>query len=318
DRQCLFPEPCKNLIVDHSDYLNLLREIRELPGIKKVFIRSGVRYDYLMLDKNENFFNELCKHHVSGQLKVAPEHVVERVLEKMGKPGRKVYDRFTKRFYEINRKINKEQYLVPYFISSHPGSDLSAAIELAEYLRDLGYNPEQVQDFYPTPGTLSTCMYYTGLDPRNMEPVYVPKTPKEKAMQRALLQFRRPQNYELVKEALKIAGREDLIGFGKNCLIRPRNMTRIFGDGKRTASTNSERFKGNAKNQRNTGANKGNENSGAIRNSKPEKGKALKNKDIRAGTNTKNQGNKYQNVNTPTTGRKVSVGKGLKGRKAKR
>ncbi|HOV25013.1 MAG TPA: YgiQ family radical SAM protein [Pseudobacteroides sp.] len=227
-KQCLFPEPCKNLMVDHSEYLDILREIRQLPGIKKVFIRSGVRYDYLMLDKDDNFFNELCTHHVSGQLKVAPEHIVDRVLEKMGKPGRKVYDKFTKKFYDINKRINKEQYLVPYFISSHPGSDLKAAIELAEYLRDLGYNPEQVQDFYPTPGTLSTCMYYTGLDPRDMKPVYVPKSPKEKAMQRALLQFRKPQNYDLVYEALKKSGRDDLIGFGKNCLIRPRRVGRFI------------------------------------------------------------------------------------------
>jgi uncharacterized radical SAM protein YgiQ len=241
-KQCLFPEPCKNIIVDHSEYLDILRDIRQLPGIKKVFIRSGVRYDYLMLDKNDKFFNELCAHHVSGQLKVAPEHVVDRVLEKMGKPGRKVYDKFTKRFYEINKKINKEQYLVPYFISSHPGSDIEAAIELAEYLRDLGYNPEQVQDFYPTPGTLSTCMYYTGLDPRNMKPVYVPKSPKEKAMQRALLQFRKPQNYELVYEALKKTGREDLIGFGKKCLIRPRSAGRfVSGEGKKGGKA-QERF----------------------------------------------------------------------------
>jgi hypothetical protein len=195
-----------------------------------------------MLDKNDKFFNELCTHHVSGQLKVAPEHVVDRVLEKMGKPGRMVYDKFTKRFYEINKKINKEQYLVPYFISSHPGSDIEAAIELAEYLRDLGYNPEQVQDFYPTPGTLSTCMYYTGLDPRNMKPVYVPKSPKEKAMQRALLQFRKPQNYELVYEALKKTGREDLIGFGKKCLIRPRSAGRfVSGEGKKGGKA-QERF----------------------------------------------------------------------------
>ncbi len=220
-KQCLFPEPCRNLIVDHREYLELLRKIRELPGVKKVFIRSGIRFDYLILDKNDDFFNELCEHHVSGQLKVAPEHVVDRVLEKMGKPDRTVYERFVKKFYDINNRIGKEQYLVPYFISSHPGSDLKAAVELAEYLRDMGYNPEQVQDFYPTPGTLSTCMYYTGLDPRDMKPVYVPRSPKEKAMQRALLQFRRKENYKLVYEALVKAGREDLIGSGGKCLIRP-------------------------------------------------------------------------------------------------
>lgn len=225
-KQCLFPDPCKNLIVDHSEYLSLLRKLREIPEIKKVFIRSGIRYDYLMLDKNDDFFMELCEHHVSGQLKVAPEHVVDRVLEKMGKPGRKVYDRFVKKFYEINKKIHKEQYLVPYLISSHPGSNLNAAVELAEYLRDIKHTPEQVQDFYPTPGTLSTCMFYTGLDPRNLKKVYVPRSPKEKAMQRALLQYRRPENYELVYEALKTTGRDDLIGFGNKCLIRPRRVVK--------------------------------------------------------------------------------------------
>lgn len=220
-RQCLHPKACKNLIVDHAEYLSLLRKLREIPEVKKVFIRSGIRYDYLMLDKNDDFFMELCEHHVSGQLKVAPEHVVDSVLETMGKPGRKVYDSFVKKFYEINKKINKEQYLVPYLISSHPGSDIKAAIELAEYLRDNKYTPEQVQDFYPTPGTLSTCMFYTGYDPRTMKKVYVPRSSHEKALQRALLQYRKPQNYTLVLEALKRAERNDLIGFGPKCLIRP-------------------------------------------------------------------------------------------------
>lgn len=226
NRQCLYPEACKNLKVDHTEYLQLLRKLRELPEVKKVFIRSGIRYDYLMLDKNDDFFIELCKHHVSGQLKVAPEHVVDRVLEKMGKPGRKVYDGFVKKFYEINKRIGKEQYLVPYLISSHPGSDIKAAVELAEYLKATGYMPEQVQDFYPTPGTLSTCMFHTGLDPRTMKPVYVPRAPKEKAMQRALLQFNRRDNQPLVREALRAAGREDLIGFGKRCLVRPERYSR--------------------------------------------------------------------------------------------
>jgi uncharacterized radical SAM protein YgiQ len=221
NRQCMHPEACKKLIVDHSDYLQLLRKIREIPEIKKVFIRSGIRYDYLMLDKNDEFFIELCEHHISGQLKVAPEHVADRVLEKMGKPGRQLYERFVKKFYEINKKLGKQQYLVPYLISSHPGSDLKAAIELAEYLKETGCAPEQVQDFYPTPGTISTCMFYTGLDPRNLKPVYVPTSPREKAMQRALLQYRKKENYHLVYEALKQAGREDLIGYGKKCLIRP-------------------------------------------------------------------------------------------------
>lgn len=224
DRQCLFPTPCKNMKIDHKDYTKLLRELRELPKVKKVFVRSGIRYDYLIYDKDETFFRELCEYHVSGQLKVAPEHISPRVLEKMGKPGRDVYDRFVKKFYDINRQIGKEQYLVPYLMSSHPGSDLKAAVELAEYLRDLGYMPEQVQDFYPTPGTLSTCMFYTELDPRTMTKVYVPKTPHEKAMQRALIQYRLPRNYELVSEALHKAGRTDLIGFDKHCLIRPRKQ----------------------------------------------------------------------------------------------
>ncbi len=226
DKQCLENGGCRQLIVDHSEYLELLRKLREIPEIKKVFIRSGIRYDYLMLDKDDAFFRELCEHHVSGQLKVAPEHVVERVLQRMGKPGREVYDRFVRKFYEINRAIGKEQYLVPYLLSSHPGSDLKAAVELAEYLRDIRYTPEQVQDFYPTPGSLSTCMFYTELDPRTMEKVYVPKSPKEKAMQRALLQYRRPENYQLVKEALELTGRTDLIGFGPQCLIRPRAAKR--------------------------------------------------------------------------------------------
>ena len=221
DKQCMDNGGCRHLIVDHREYLQLLRKLRELPEVKKVFIRSGIRYDYLMLDKDDTFFEELCEHHVSGQLKVAPEHVVDRVLKRMGKPSRAVYDRFVRKFYEINRKLGKEQYLVPYLLSSHPGSDLAAAIELAEYLRDIKYTPEQVQDFYPTPGSLSTCMFYTGLDPRTMEEVYVPKSPKEKAMQRALLQYRKPSNYKLVYEALTLAGREDLIGYGPKCLIRP-------------------------------------------------------------------------------------------------
>ncbi len=233
DRQCLHPTPCKNLIVDHSEYLELLRKLRALPEVKKVFIRSGIRYDYLMLDKNDDFFTELCEHHVSGQLKVAPEHVVDRVLEKMGKPDRQLYDRFVKKFYHINRNIDKEQYLVPYLISSHPGSDLNAAVELAEYLKEHGINPEQVQDFYPTPGTLSTSMFHTGYDPRNMKKVYVPRIPKEKAMQRALLQYRKKENYRLVIEALKEAHREDLIGFGPKCLVKPlKGMKFEAADGK--------------------------------------------------------------------------------------
>ena len=223
NRQCLFPKPCPNMKADHSDYLQLLRKLRNLPKVKKVFIRSGIRFDYLMADKDDTFFYELVEHHISGQLKVAPEHISDAVLSKMGKPENAVYERFVKKYYDINNKLGKKQFLVPYLMSSHPGSTLKEAIELAEYLRDLGYMPEQVQDFYPTPSTISTVMYYTGIDPRDKKPVYVCKNPHEKAMQRALIQYRNPKNYELVKEALLKAGREDLIGFDKKCLIRPRN-----------------------------------------------------------------------------------------------
>lgn len=247
NRQCLYPEPCKNLRADHSEYLQLLRKLRELPEVKKVFIRSGIRYDYLMLDKNDDFFVELCEHHVSGQLKVAPEHVVDRVLEKMGKPGRKTYESFVKKFYEINKRIGKEQYLVPYLISSHPGSDLKAAVELAVYLKETGYTPEQVQDFYPTPGTLSTCMFHTGLDPRTMKPVYVPKTREEKAMQRALLQFKRKENQPLVREALRAAGREDLIGFDKKCLVWPETHNTAKKTAVRAVSENEGRVRNERK-----------------------------------------------------------------------
>lgn len=222
-RQCLFPKPCGNLKVDHKDYIVLLRKLRELPKVKKVFIRSGIRFDYVMADKDDTFFRELCQYHVSGQLKVAPEHVSDAVLSKMGKPENRVYQSFVSKYKKINNDIGKEQYLVPYLMSSHPGSTMKEAVELAEYLRDLGYMPEQVQDFYPTPSTISTCMYYTGVDPRDMKPVYVPKNPHEKAMQRALIQYRNPKNHELVLEALKKAGRMDLVGFDRHCLIRPRH-----------------------------------------------------------------------------------------------
>ena len=222
NKQCLFPKPCKNLKVDHSDYLSLLRKLRELPNVKKVFIRSGIRFDYLIYDDDPTFLRELCEHHVSGQLKVAPEHISDAVLQKLGKPEVAVYNRFVKAYKSMNEKLGKKQFLVPYLMSSHPGSTLKEAIELSEYLRDLGYMPEQVQDFYPTPSTISTCMYYTGVDPRNMQPVYVATNPHEKAMQRALIQYRNPKNYDLVEEALIKAGRTDLIGYDKKCLIRPR------------------------------------------------------------------------------------------------
>lgn len=222
NKQCLFPKPCKNLIVDHSDYLKLLRKLRELPKVKKVFIRSGIRFDYLMCDSDDTFMREMVEHHISGQLKVAPEHISDNVLQMMGKPENAVYEKFINKYKKLNEKMGKKQFVVPYLMSSHPGSKLEDAIALAEYLRDLGYMPEQVQDFYPTPSTISTCMYYTGLDPRTMKPVYVPINPHEKAMQRALIQYRNPKNYDLVHEALVKAGRTDLIGFDKNCLIRPR------------------------------------------------------------------------------------------------
>lgn len=222
DKQCLYPNPCKNMDVDHLEYLNVLKKVREVPGIKKVFVRSGLRYDYMMADKKDDFFNELINHHVSGQLKVAPEHVSPVVLKYMGKPAGKTYDKFMDKFYKINDRLGKKQYIIPYLMSSHPGSDVEAAVELAEYLRNIGYQPEQVQDFYPTPGTLSTTMFYTGLDPLTMEEVHIPKTRHEKAMQRALLQYKDPMKYDLVYSALVEANREDLIGFGPKCLIKPR------------------------------------------------------------------------------------------------
>lgn len=224
NKQCLFPKPCDNLIADHRDYRALLKQLRALPGVKKVFIRSGIRFDYLLADKDQSFLKELCEYHVSGQLKVAPEHISDAVLKYMGKPENSVYRRFVQSYQKMNEKIGRKQFLVPYLMSSHPGSTLKEAVELAEFLRDFGYMPEQVQDFYPTPSTLSTCMYYTGVDPRTMEPVYTAVNPHEKAMQRALIQYRNPKNYELVSEALHKAGRTDLIGFDKKCLIRPRNI----------------------------------------------------------------------------------------------
>lgn len=225
-RQCLYPKPCPNLDVDHSEFVSILRKLRSLPKVKKVFVRSGLRYDYIMADKDTAFLRELCLHHISGQLKVAPEHVCPYVLSRMGKPGRELYDRFVQRYQAMNEKLGLKQYLIPYLMSSHPGSDLSAAVELACYLRDTGFYPDQVQDFYPTPGTLSTCMFYTGLDPRTMETVFVARSPEDKAMQRALMQYREPRNRPLVRKALRIAGREDLIGYGKQCLVPPERDER--------------------------------------------------------------------------------------------
>lgn len=253
NKQCLFPAPCNNLEVDHSDYLELLRKLRELPGVKKVFVRSGIRFDYMLADKDDTFFKELVEHHISGQLKVAPEHICDAVLSKMGKPQNAVYEKFLVKYNKLNKQLGKKQFVVPYLMSSHPGSTLKEAVELAEYLRDLGYMPEQVQDFYPTPSTMSTVMYYTGVDPRDLKPVYVVKNPHEKALQRALIQYRNPNNYELVTEALKLARREDLIGFDKKCLIRPRksggyaknsgNVHKINGDNKKRENKSNSKKK---------------------------------------------------------------------------
>ncbi len=247
NRQCLWPKPCPNLKVDHSDYLSLLRKLRALPGVKKVFVRSGIRFDYLLADKKDDYFRELCKYHISGQLRVAPEHISDNVLSLMGKPENAVYEEFVDKFARINGGLIKNgtldhnQYVIPYLMSSHPGSTLKDAIALAEYIRDLGYCPEQVQDFYPTPSTISTCMYYTSLDPRTMKPVYVPKSPHEKAMQRALIQYRNPANYDLVKEALIKEGREDLIGFDKHCLIPPRKIAHSSGEKHNSKTTDRYR-----------------------------------------------------------------------------
>ena len=236
NRQCLFPAPCKNMDADHSDYLALLRKLRKLPNVKKVFIRSGIRFDYLLADRSDAFFKELVRYHISGQLKVAPEHVSDRVLAVMGKPRHSVYLQFLDRYKKINEQARMKQFVVPYLMSSHPGCTLRDAVELAEYLRDTGHHPEQVQDFYPTPSTLSTVMYYTGLDPRTMQPVYVPKNPHEKAMQRALMQYRDPKNDALVREALEKAGRTDLIGNGPKCLLRPRSKNAPSGKAAKPAN----------------------------------------------------------------------------------
>ena len=270
NRQCLFPTPCKNLKADHKDYVSLLRKLRKIPKVKKVFIRSGIRFDYVLADKDDTFFKELCKYHVSGQLKVAPEHVSDAVLTCMGKPRNEVYQKFTEKYKKINVQLGMKQYLVPYLMSSHPGSTLKEAVELAEYLRDLGYMPEQVQDFYPTPSTISTCMYYTGVDPRTMKPVYVPKNPHEKAMQRALIQYRNPQNYDIVLEALKKAGRMDLVGYDKHCLLRPK---RHGGKNQGTSYSKSRApERGNDSGHRNTSGS-GNASGGK----RPYKKKAIRN-----------------------------------------
>ena len=243
-KQCLFPTPCKNLKADHKDYISLLRKLRSLPKVKKVFVRSGIRFDYLLADSSRDFLKELCQYHVSGQLKVAPEHVSDKVLNKMGKPSNDVYRKFSAEYKKMNEKLGLKQYLVPYLMSSHPGCDMKEAVKLAEFVRDLGYMPEQVQDFYPTPSTISTCMYYTGVDPRTGERVYVPKDPHEKEMQRALIQYRDPKNYDLIKEALHKAGRTDLIGFDQKCLVKPRKMSKEKNEEKNSNRNRSQRRDG--------------------------------------------------------------------------
>ena len=230
NRQCLFPSPCRNLQADHRDYTELLRKLRKVPGVRKVFIRSGIRFDYLMEDPSDDFFRELVQYHISGQLKVAPEHVSDRVLKEMGKPPHRVYLAFAEKFQRMNQECGKKQYLVPYLMSSHPGCSMKEAVELACYLHEIHHMPQQVQDFYPTPSTISTCMYYTGIDPRDGKPVYVEKNPHYKALQRALMQYGKQENYKLVEEALTLAGRRDLIGYGKECLIRPEKKKESFGE----------------------------------------------------------------------------------------
>jgi len=281
-RQCLFPTPCKQMDADHSDYIALLRKLRAVPGVKKVFIRSGIRFDYLLADKSEAFLRELCKYHVSGQLKVAPEHVSDVVLQKMGKPEHSVFKLFCQKYNKVNEQLGLKQYMVPYLMSSHPGTTMKEAVKLAEYVRDLGYMPEQVQDFYPTPSTLSTCMYYTGLDPRTMEPVYVPKNPHEKAMQRALIQYRDPKNGALIEEALNLAGRTDLIGYGKECLIRPAREERSLSgsnDKKRETERRNygERSRNNEKNSDKTGRTRNRDGSSQMGKNNSAKKKTIRN-----------------------------------------
>lgn len=266
NRQCLFPTPCRNMEISHRDYLELLRKVRKVKGVKKVFVRSGIRYDYLIYDKDDEFFTELCKNHISGQLRVAPEHISDNVLKYMGKPSVDVYNRFTKKFYDINKKLKKEQYVVPYLMSSHPGSTLKDAIKLAEFLRDNRLNPMQVQDFYPTPGSISTCMYYTGIDPRDMSEVYVPKTYEEKQMQRALLQYKDPKNYDLVLKALIKANRRDLIGYGEKCLIRPKKGEN--NNGKNIERKGSIRKSKGGVKERGRGAKEGRNKSGTCGNNR--------------------------------------------------
>jgi uncharacterized radical SAM protein YgiQ len=308
NKQCLFPTPCKNLKIDHSDYLSLLRKLRELPNVKKVFIRSGIRFDYLINDDDNTFMNELCEHHVSGQLKVAPEHISDKVLDLMGKPKNSVYEQFIRKYKKTNEKVGKNQFVVPYLMSSHPGSTLKEAIALAEYLRDLGYMPEQVQDFYPTPSTISTCMYYTGLDPRTMQPVYVPKTPHEKAMQRALIQYRNPKNYDLVVEALTLAHRTDLIGFDKKCLIRPKQNGNHRYEQKTDKPFKSNKSKKSDHLNNTNKSDKKNKNNKNVKNEKIDNtNKQQKGSKGQFGDSTKNQTGSKMSVKAQTTSNRYNT-----------
>ena len=306
NRQCLFPKPCGNLTVDHSDYIKLMHELQSIDGVKKVFIRSGIRFDYCMADSDDTFMRELCENHISGQLRVAPEHISDNVLKRMGKPENSVYEAFLKRYDRINNKTGKKQYVVPYLMSSHPGSTMKEAIELAEYIRDLGYMPEQVQDFYPTPSTLSTCMYYTGYDPRTMEKVYTPVTYHEKAMQRALIQYRNPENYELVKEALIKNGRSDLIGFDKKCLIPPRKLEHRYKD-KAVMGNDKNSYKGKTK----TGNDKGSSYKSKTGSNRHNNTKGADNKNVYTAVKADNRSHN-KNDNKKNTRKDRSCGKKAK------
>ena len=306
NRQCLFPKPCGNLTVDHSDYIKLMHALQSIDGVKKVFIRSGIRFDYCMADSDDTFMRELCENHISGQLRVAPEHISDNVLKRMGKPENSVYEAFLKRYDRINNKTGKKQYVVPYLMSSHPGSTMKEAIELAEYIRDLGYMPEQVQDFYPTPSTLSTCMYYTGYDPRTMEKVYTPVTYHEKAMQRALIQYRNPENYELVKEALIKNGRSDLIGFDKKCLIPPRKLEHRYKD-KAVMGNDKNSYKGKTK----TGNDKGSSYKSKTGSSRHNNTKGADNKNVYTAVKADNR-NHNKNDNKKNIRKDRSCGKKAK------
>lgn len=310
NKQCLFPKPCKNLNVDHKDYLKLLRKLRELPRVKKVFIRSGIRFDYLMCDADDTFMKEMVEHHISGQLKVAPEHISDNVLKMMGKLENSVYEKFITKYKKLNDKLGLKQFVVPYLMSSHPGSKLEDAIALAEYLRDLGYMPEQVQDFYPTPSTISTCMYYTGYDPRTMEQVYVPTNPHEKAMQRALIQYRNPKNYDLVHEALIKAHREDLIGFGKECLIKPRkgignHYSHQDKDRSGRISSGSNKSKNNMNTKNRTNMKNGNQRDEVSKNGT--KKNTNSNNSFQRGKDSKYKGNNLNNTEQKSSNKRKTI-----------